>query len=113
MTYPPINHCSGGSPDRHRGGPGAPGAGAGAGAGSVYQLSYRSPQGLTDYDHRMPTTRFGSTFTRAAAVGVGKLPPSSCTSLPFLRRGSWFYLKKHLCSKVQEKFVFTLAQGVF
>ncbi|CAI8022782.1 hypothetical protein GBAR_LOCUS13345 [Geodia barretti] len=64
MTNPPTNHGGGGggtSPGRAPGGPGR----------SVYQQSYRSPQGLTDYDRRMPTTRFGSTLNRAAAAGVG------------------------------------------
>jgi hypothetical protein len=37
---------------------------------SVYLLSYRPPQGSCDYDRSLPTTRFGSTHNRAAAVGV-------------------------------------------
>ena len=52
------------SPDRapHQPSPGS----------SVYRLSYRPPQGVSSFDRSLPTTRFGSTQNRAAAVGVGK-----------------------------------------
>ena len=40
--------------------------------GSVYRTSYRTPQGARDHDRSLPTTRFGSTHNRVAAIGVGK-----------------------------------------
>ena len=81
-TLHPLEHQSG-SPDR----------GHGAAVSSAYQLSYRAPPGLMDYDHSLPASRLSS---RPAAMGIGVLAYTVCRGRtgqcsPFTARTNCFY----------------------